>query len=710
MRRGRSERPSAGPDPGTAGDGPGREAPPPETARDQPLPAAGTPWQPPPPAAAASAWRQGWILAAGAWRLAWREPLTRWLLALALLLSAVGAVAAVGSPTAGDGAIQMLAVCLQVVPFAVVLLAGDVWRRDADEAAVFARPVDALTYVLGRAAGLTMVGLSLLGAVAAASALGLVAVARLPVGASFAWIGVFAGVYVAPGLPLLCGACLAWLGRGGSGPRYHAAVLLGALLLAFYNYKLDAIAGRAHVLAFLSPLPGFLTLGLALPPALLGAPAVPGWLVANRVLYGVAGFGLLLLAARRRSAGFPRLPLRRVRGWRTLAVASALGAASLLLRLGMLVPRLAPPVMAAAPRLAAAPTPAASALVLNVTADARAGTLRGTARWTLQRPGDVYVLLDAGLRLDTPAGAAAAPFGDGMVPGTAARLYEVHVASAGDLVLPFGGRLLPDPSALPYPPFPLAEPFEGAALGHGRAFFDGRGTWYPVLVGPGLRPAAPGQTTIHLAVTGVDRPWVGVSTRDYVGPVLPPVLGAAAPYQTFSGAGWRLLAAGPPPPAEAAVLTTYARAGRLLAAVLPGDFPSSGPLPVAVSPLLLHPLLSAETLWIPGAEPFCVPADPVAAVCGGTAPDLETATLRLAVIAWEARLELPGGNLALPAQAGRGPAAAELAPRAAVSAWEALGRSAAVAAAWTDAAALPVVGVLDPAQRAEALAWADAAS
>lgn len=260
-------------------------------------------------------WRQAAVLAAGTWRLAWRQPLTRLLLAGAVALAVVGSVAAIGSPTAGDGAIQMLAVCLQLVPFATVLLAGDVWRRDLEDVAVLSRPLDAAVLVGGRAAGLCLVGLGLLGAVGLVSLLGLWLVAGLSLPASAAWLGVLGAVYVAPGLVLLAGACLCYLAGGGAGPGYHAIVLVATLAMALYSYKLNAIAAaHLHALAFFAPFPGFLGPGLALPPGPLGAPAVPGWLWWNRALCIAAGLLLLAWAVHRRARAFPAVPLRPARG------------------------------------------------------------------------------------------------------------------------------------------------------------------------------------------------------------------------------------------------------------------------------------------------------------------------------------------------------------------------------------------------------------
>ena len=108
-------------------------------------------------------------------------------------------------------------------------------------------------------------------------------------------------------------------------------------------------------------------------------------------------------------------------------------------------------------------------------AHAGSGALAGTATWTLADAtgGTLDFLLNAGLR---PTGAARA-MGRGIVPGTAARLWSVQCPRNGTLSVSFRGHLPPVPSSLPYPPFPLGRAFEGAALGHGRAFFDGNGTW-----------------------------------------------------------------------------------------------------------------------------------------------------------------------------------------------------------------------------------------
>ena len=670
--------------------------------------------------AAPSPWCQAAVLARGTWRLAWREPLSRLLLALAVLLAVVGSAAAVGSPTAGDGAVQMLAVCLQVVPFALVLLAGDIWRRDVDEAALSARALDGMTYVAGRAAGLCLVGLALLAAAAAVSAMGLWAVARLPAAAAVGWLTLLSAVAVAPGVVLLAGACLWWLARGGAGPRYHAAVLLGTLLLAFYSYKIDALAaqGALRWLTFFAPFPGLLTLGLALPPAALGAPPVPGWLWLNRALFLCLGLALLALAARRRGAGLGLFPLRSQRVWRGLLAATLIGAAAAGVPLAVAARRLAPAVLPALPQLRGVVVPAANSLSLSLAVDAASGRLRGSATWTLARPAvTVYLLLNAGLRLHAPPGATWTERGGGaLVPGTAARLYRLRlVRGASALRLGFAGRLLPVPSALPYPPFPLAQPFEGAAAGGGRLFLDGRGTWYPLPVGAGLRPASPVRAALRLVVSRGSGAWWGVPARgragvlrvDWIGSRLPSVVGALVPYGTFTGPGWTLAGERAPAPAAARALTTYARAVRALHPVDAALFPSPQLRAVAV-PLLTRPLWSEGMLWLPADQPFCRPLDPVTGACAGPPPTPVTAALLLSDLAWGAHLGAVADALVLPWPAAVRGLAWSVAPEAVVTAWRAVGSPTALQAAWTRGAALPGLGRLTAAQRALAAHLASA--
>lgn len=659
--------------------------------------------------------RHAGVLAAGTWRLAWREPLTRLLLALALLLAVVGSIAAVGSPSAGDGAIQMLAVCLQVVPFAVVLLAGELWRPDADEAALAARPVSAAAYVLGRAAGLLLVGLVLLAAVSALSAAGLWLVARLPLAADVAWIAILAGVYVAPGLVPVIGACFLWL-AGGRGPRYHTGAIVGALLVAFYSYKLDAIAAAPALrpLAFFSPFPGLLTLGLAVPPAQLGAPWVPAWILWNRAFFVVLGLGLLALAAWRRSRGLRLFPLRSLPAWRAWLAAAVAVALGLAIPLAATAARLAPPALATPPSLRGVPVPATTSLSLTVTADAASGQVSGDADWQLATAGGgpLYVLLNAGLVLRPPAGVRVSlPDGSGVIPGTAARLYRLQGGAAstgGHLRLAFAGRLLPAPSTIPYPPFPLAQTFEGAAAGGGRAFFDGRGTWYPVPVGAGLAPGDAAQVAMSLTVLHASGGrWIGLPAQKQAGGAIavgwrggpmPAIVGALAPYRVFRGAGFTYADLQAPAPAAARVLTTYAAAAATLrpqlAAALPGAV-----LTAAAYPLLTAPVLADGVLWLPADQPFCTPPDPVTGACRGGAPTLRSATLLLSKLAWQSALNVADDGLVLPRPASEAATAWLVAPQAAVVAWRALSEPPALAAAWTGHADLQWIGPLSAMQR-----------
>jgi hypothetical protein len=656
-------------------------------------------------------WAQALILARGTWRLAWREPLTRLLLALGVVLALVGSIAAVGSPTAGDGAVQMLAVCLEIVPFAVVLLAADIWRRDADELPVAARPVDGLSYVGGRALGLCLVGGAMLAVVALVSALGLWAIARLPLIPAAAWLALFAAVVVVPSLVLLAAASLGLLAWGGAGPRYHAVALVGALLVAFYSYKLGAMAQHAalHALPFFAPFPGLLTLGLALPPAALGAPPIPAWLWWNRLLFLALALLLLALAARRRGRGLRLFPTRSLGAWRAVVATTAAVAVATAVPLAGAAGQLAPAVQPAAPQLPGVAVPAAAELALAVTVDAAAGTFRGRALWRLGRPvRGVEVLLNAGLRLvPPPAVTAVASGGGALVPATAARLYRLTaLRPRAAWSLAFSGRLLPQPSTLPYPPFPLAQAFEGAAAGAGRLFLNGRGTWYPVVVGAGLVPAAPGRVTLDLRVVHGRGAWWGLPARGtaaalhlaWAGTRLPPVVGLLAPYRTFRVGGWTIAADRPPSATAARALAAYAVAAADIRRADPRLLAGTG-LEAVSSPLLTAPQWSVGILWLPGDEPFCRPSDPVRGTCGGPAPTVETAALTLSLLAWQARWGAVADGLALPWPQPVQRQAAAVAPLALVSAWRALGEPAGLAHGWTQGAALPVIGTLTAAQR-----------
>jgi len=162
----------------------------------------------------------------------------------------------------------------------------------------------------------------------------------------------------------------------------------------------------------------------------------------------------------------------------------------------------------------------------------------------------------------------------------------------------------------------------------------------------------------------------------------------------------------PPPPGSAAILATYARAARGVARTVPGSFGSV--LRLVADPLLGRPLWADGILWLPSDQPFCVPPDPVAGVCGGSPPDLRSATLLLAVLLWQEREGVPADGLALAPTPRQAAAGALVAPYAAATAWRALGRDPRVAQAWTAGAVLPWIGRLGPAARALAARLAQA--
>lgn len=640
------------------------------------------------------------VLAAGTWRTASREPLSRLLLVLAIALALVGAVAAIGSPTGGAGAVQMLAVCLQVVPFSVVLLAGDLWRPQSDDLAIFTRPIDAQDYVLGRALGLFMAGAALLGIVAAVSVLGLVFVAHLPWGPTLVWITELTAVYALPSLVPLIGGTFAFLSGRGAGPRYHTGVILVTLGLAFFGYKVQSLASSWHPLLFLTPFPGFMTLGLVPPNPLLGAPIAPAWLLVNRLLFICLGVGLLLWSVFRQSQGLNYLPLRSPTRVRLASVAAWLllvGSAAVLLEFSS---RLAPTGVLVVWN---GPSLQVKSMALQARLNARNGWITGQASYTVDGDAPSAVIaLNAGLHL-SQASRQVKPAAHGLIPGTAAFAYRVAVHGT-QVKLQFAGQLLPRPSTIPYPPFLPGRPTEGAALGHGRVFLDGDGTWYPRLLGPSGKALRPLRVHARLQILGAEGSWVGAPTRtngdvramDIVGPSWPSVIGEEAPFGDQRGPDWRLFNSQPALPIARQVLYTYAKAERLLRPYV-GDTVPSGPLTIALSPLIQQPVWAHGTLWVPG-QMFCVPQDPVVGTCRSTAPTLQQAALRLSLLIWQDRLQLPMGMRSTAANIAA-PARNALLAHAAVAAYHALGNDPEIAAAWNARAALPVLGPLTPEAR-----------
>lgn len=679
----------------------------------------------------ASGWLAVAVLAFDTWRLAWREVMTRVELLMLLILAAVSGVAAIGSPDAANGTVQVLAVCLDVVPFALVLVAGQIWRRSDDEAALFARPLTAVAYVAGRGAGLFAVGAAQLVAVNVVAGAVLVAVAHLGLG-SFVWDAWWSLLVVTPSLVLMCGVLLLAVTVSGGGSRYYTPAILGALLVAFGEYKLSALAAATSPhLALWSPFPALLTLGLAMPPAMETPTAA--WLVGNRLFYAALGIGLALGAVWVRGRGTrtpgPRPEVLKI-ALAIVALGVLAGGIGVEVAAAALSPALLPPAVV---REAAGATAALAPgrLSIHLTARPEQGTVLGIATWTgaVDKPSAVvYVWLNAGLTI-TQAVDGQAPLdvvrvdGQAVEPGTAASLWLLagRLASGQPLRITYSGRLLPAATLLPTPPFQPGVAYEGGYLAPGQLLLDGNGSWYPRILAPGAggAPLASARQLVLAVGAGAGARAFTTLTRGsapgtYLSPAAGPwprVLWLSGPYHLVD---WphAQLAAGPGPAAVAAVgLAPYVSSWGTLWPWLPGAGPT---LEAVVSPVATHPLLSGSLLALPGNQPYCTPPDPVTAACGGIVAAPLAARLFLSQLAWANALGLSGGNLPrLAAETPTNDARAALVPvLAVVSSWRGLTGPAAteVAAAWTHGQALPAVGTLSAAQRQEAAQLAASAA
>ncbi len=607
------------------------------------------------PAAGPSRATAIWVLAGDTWRQSWREVVVRTELVALLLLSLIAGVAAVGSPTAGAGAIQMLALCLMLVPFAVVLAAGQVWRSPAAEVAVFARPVTAAGYVLGRALGLVAVGAAMLAAVDALGTLALFGIARLPLVSSLAWNTAWCLLAVAPSLVLTAAAAVWLVGRTGGGARYFTLGILGSLVVAFVEYKWTALAAALDPhLVLWSPFPGMLTLGLALPPELLGP--TPGWLWANRAVWLVVAAVLLLAAVRERDRGrttpsaSPARDQALIRGAvGALVVAMVwLESAALSLSPGVL------PAAAAAGSLGVA---AAGPLALSLAVNPASGVVAGRA--------SVHVVTGhassqpLGFWLNRGLGVQQATWNGQPVPiihaggrvlaGSAARLVAVRVpGGSGTLVVTYGGRLLPLATWLPTPPFAPGSGAGAAYAGGGRVYWSGAGAWYPRLLaasGAGRPIFVPTSLSWHFTGPRSAFPaWSGLPGPGATG-VLPSVLWLQGPYRATEVDGVSVYTRRAVGAVQQASLSAYAAALKVLSPWLPG---AAARVPVmVVDPLLTHAAMTPAFVALPGNQPYCVPADPVVGTCTAPEPTGAAPWLRLAALGWENALGIvPGGTRA----------------------------------------------------------------
>ncbi|MGC8488202.1 MAG: hypothetical protein ACP5QO_08280, partial [Clostridia bacterium] len=296
--------------------------------------------------------------------------------------------------------------------------------------------------------------------------------------------------------------------------------------------------------------------------------------------------------------------------------------------------------------------------------------------------------------------------------GTASSLWLLSggITSGAPLSIAYRGRLLPAPTFLPTPPFRPGISYEGAFAGQRSLYLDGDGSWYPRLMAPnGGGAPLPGSTSVRLTVIG-SAGTAGFTTLSEVGHTdvytlpsgspWPSVLWLSGPYQPTS-VGRAVVAASPG--VSLGGLDTYIAAWPSLWPWLPY---ASARLDAVVSPIATQPLLADSLLAVPGDNPYCTSLDPVAGTCGTAAATDVTARLLLAALSWQNVLGVSGGNVpALAPAPAQGDQRQQILPvLAALSAYKSLSGAEAtvVAEAWTKGADLPVVGVLDATERAEA--------
>ena len=600
------------------------------------------------------------LLAVGldTWRLAWRDPLTRVEILLLLVLTLFSSIATVGSPSVGDGAIQMFAIAYAVTPFALVLLIGQIGRNVDAEVAWWSRPLSRESYYLGRFLGYIAVGACIVALAGGAGALLMAAIGGFALGPTVAWNAWFA-LATLPGLVTVSGASLFLLQRTGPGIRYFTPAILISLALAFADYKWSAMAAALPHLDFWNPFPGFLTLGLALPPRLLGMPPVTGWIWLNRLLY--IGVGLCFLAGAIATGGRHgfRYPLRH----RMAARASAIAAAAAVIACGLVLHGIASslsPGLLAAILPADAPTPAAAApdgppavarasVGVSLTVNPTSGAVHGRAIYRHLAGRRITFELNAGLTPVSvrtgghPLPVRRAAAGRRVLPHTAASLWSVSLPkrTAGTLAITYRGFLLPRASTLPYPPFALGRVYDTMEAGHGRFFLNGLGTWLPLVVDragspiPGIREGAlrlalsgatPNATTItNMRVLPTAPGWGGMIGRSVL---------MVAPYAVTALAFAEDLSAVQPSGESLSTAQLYAAAWRSLEAVLPGK---ERTLEIAYSPVAESPELVGNILVASDLHPYQLPTDPVSGSTTAT-PTPEHCLGELVSLWWSERI------------------------------------------------------------------------
>lgn len=548
-------------------------------------------------------------------RLSWRDPLTRLEIVLLAILTFLSAIATIGSPNAGDGAIQMLAISYQVTPFSLVLIIGQLGRYRPHELLWHTRRLPRFAYLSGRFLGLLIVGFIILGLMGIEGSLLMAIIGAFPIMPSIADNFFFLLTIATPSLVVVTGTFL-WLSEWqGDGGHYFVLAIVLSLIIAFSEYKIPALEAWDPHLLFYNPFPGFLMLGLALPPALFGPVGIPAWLVINRVIWMAVGLGFFLLAlisARSVTHLYPLKSVGKVRlGAGVLIAGFFLGLVSLHHLASELSPY--PLVMTIDEQVQSRNE------VVTLHVNPSTGFVSGQAMMSFShaKVGTLNIALNRGLMLHGNFPILRMNHGD-VFAMSAATQWSVRLSHpVKTLTLSFSGHLLPQPTPLVYPPFFPGNVYEHLYVGHSRVFLQSGGFWYPRLIQFHQQQAVvvSGLSQLTLSEPANERLPVPVTDMDIEGsktwnyePDQGPLFFFQAPYRIVRHQGFDVL--GPEPLSKSATRSfhSFRQAWQRLGPWLIG---TQKPFIVVYSPITIHPLLWQRVLIVSAVHPFTLPGDPV---------------------------------------------------------------------------------------------------
>ena len=547
------------------------------------------------------------------WRQALRNPLTGFLWVILVILTIFCAMTTTGSPNAGAGAMKIFAIAYSVAPFAVVLIVGQIGRKQDTQAIAGSEPASQSTFFIGQTIGHFAVGLVLVLSLGVIGGVAMALFCHYAIITSLLWNIKFALLTV-PSLVTLLGLSLLLLQVFGEKPRYFAVSIVLSLIIAFTEYKLPALSHAVPTLNFWNPFPGFLTSSPALPPSLLAAPFLSLWLLENRIVYVLLGLLLLTIAM-----VYPTSP----RPYRQTSLKGSL--TMLIILVGCLVFSVQSVAAAIATIAPSVFSPLAQASYLHsfndigqagtphirLTIDARTGLITGSEAIPVTRRGHALTFfLNASLMPNAILyNGRQVPFARPsmnlqVIQGTAAEVWQAWptgLPKHGLLTVDFQGTMLPKPSLFAYPPFSPGQVYDALYAGHGRVFLTGTGTYIPVpLTASPLAAATLANVQLTLHIEHLSQTCHVITNLQKTGNAyqfdgnLNDAVFLTTPYVTGQNGADRNISTRQSL-LEAATWTTYAKAWQAIYSVLPDA--QSHLIPV-YSPVTDHTLLTGNLLVV----------------------------------------------------------------------------------------------------------------